>query len=129
VEQLALIITDGADSTRGMADTMALALAPPWKAVVMPAEQFDVTQLLASDAFFIGAESPSPPSFSQFSTVLAHINLAGRPCGVFSSSKEAADFVRRILRDSEAALYPDVFLGEGDLKAWTKKVLAGTQKN
>jgi len=129
VEQLALIVIDTADSTRGMADAMALALTPPWKAVVMPAEQFDVTQLLASDAFFIGAESPNPPCFSQLSTVLAHINLAGRPCGVFSSSKGAADSVRGILRDSEAALYPDTFLGEGDVKAWTKKVLAGTPKS
>jgi len=95
----------------------------------MPAEHFDVTQLLASDAFFLGAESSNPPCFSRLCDVLAHINLAGRPCGVFSPSKEAADCLCVILRDSEAALCQDVFLDEGNVKAWTKKVLAEAKKN
>jgi len=129
VELLALIITDGANSTREIADAMALALAPPWKSVVMAAENFDVTQLLAADACFLGAESPNPPSFSQLCDVLAHINLAGKPWGVFSSSKEAAGSVCGILRDSEAALCPDIFLGEENVKAWIKKVLAKTPKS
>jgi len=128
VEKTALIVTDGAESTRKVAETIALTLPPQWKAVVMPAENFDVTQLLAAAACFLGAESPNPPCFSKLCKVLAHINLAGRPWGVFSSLKETADYLCEILQDSEAALCPDVFLGEGEVKTWIEKVLAGTQK-
>jgi len=123
VERTALIVTDGADTTRKIAETIALALDSPWKAVVVPAEQFEVTQLLAAAACFFGAESPTPSSFSPLGKVLAHINLAGRPCGVFSSSKEAADYLCEILHDSEAALCPDSYLCEGDVKTWLKRVL------
>ena len=129
VEKIALIVSDGADSTRKMAEAIALSLDSPWKTVVMPGENFDVTQLLAAAACFLGAESPNPPCFSRLCNVLAHINLAGRPWGIFSSSEETAAYLRGILHDSEAALYPDTFFGEGDVKAWTEKVLAEAPKS
>jgi hypothetical protein len=124
VEKTALIITDGADSTRKTAESIAGALRPMETAII-PADQFDVTKLLAAAAFFLGAESPEPSSFSSLCNVLAHINLPGRPCGVFSSSKAAADYLCGILRDSEAAVCAELFLGEGDIKAWTEKVIKG----
>jgi hypothetical protein len=105
-----------------MAETIVRALSP-METAIMPADEFDVTKLLAASACFFGVENPDQPCFSFISKVLAHINLADRPCGVFSSSKEAAAYLSGIIHDAETALCPEPFLGEGDVKVWTEKVL------
>jgi hypothetical protein len=110
-----------------MAETIAGALSP-METAIMPANEFDVTKLLAASAFFLGTENPEPPCFSFINKVLAHINLVGRPCGVFSPSKEAAAYLSGIVHDAETALCPEPFLGEGDVKAWTEKVLGKSQE-
>lgn len=122
MEKTALIIIDGADSTRKIAESIAGALNP-METTLMKADEFDVTKLLAATAFFLGAECPEPASFSLLCKVLAHINLVGRRCGVFSSSKEAADYLCGILRDSEVTVCAAIFPGEGDIKTWTEKVI------
>jgi hypothetical protein len=127
VGKTALIVIDGVDSTRKMAETIAGALSP-METMIMPADEFDVTKLLAASACFFGVESPNPPCFSFISEVLAHINLAARPSGVFSPSKEAAAYLIGIIHDAETALCQEPFLGEGDIKAWTKKVCTKGQK-
>jgi hypothetical protein len=127
VEKTALIIIDGSDSIREMAESISGALSGV-KTVIMAADEFDVTQLLAASVCFLGMESPNPPNFSFINKVFTHINLAGRPCGVFSHSKEAAAYMGKIIHDTEAALFPAHFLGEGDVKAWTENVLAQGQK-
>jgi hypothetical protein len=127
VGKTALIIIDGVDSTRKMAEAIAGVLNP-METAIMSADEFDVTKLLAADVFFLGAENPDPPCFSFINKVLAHINLASRPCGVFSPSKEAAAYLSGIVHDAETALCPEPFLGEGDVKAWSKKVLEKSQE-
>jgi len=126
VGKTALLIIDGTDSTRKMAEAIAGALNP-METAIMPADEFDVTKLLAAEVFFLGTESSNPPCFSFLKKVLDHINLAGRPCGVFSPSKEAVAYLGGIIHDAEAALCPEPFLGDGDVKAWVKKVLGNKE--
>jgi len=122
VEKTALVIIDGAESTRKTAESVAGALGN-FKVVSLDAKDFTGTQLLSADIYFFGAENPAPPSFSYLQKMLAHINLAGRPCGIFSGSAKAADYLSGMVRDSELALYPDPYVGNGDIKAWTEKVI------
>jgi hypothetical protein len=122
VEITVLIVTDGAESTRKTAEAIAGELKK-CKVISVSAKDFAGTDLLPADCCFFGAENPDPPSYSYLYKMLQHINLAGRSCGIFSRSKKAAEYLCAMVKASEAALYPDPYLGEGDIKEWVKKVV------
>ena len=74
----------------------------------------------------MGCEKPNPDSFSYLADLLKHINLAGRPCGVFSpGSEKAAKYLAGLVKDSEAALNPKPLLSGSGVKAWADKVISG----
>ncbi|MDR1566359.1 MAG: hypothetical protein LBS48_03630 [Treponema sp.] len=126
VKKNILIVTDGAESTVKMAEALAVVLKGS-KVTVKDAAYFEGIDLLPVDAFFIGCEVPTPSSFGYIEELLQHINLAGRSCGVFSpGSKQAAQYLARIIRDSGAALNPAPLFAAGrkDLNAWAEKVIA-----
>jgi hypothetical protein len=119
-----LIVVDGAESTQKMAAAIAAALKN-FTVVTLTAGEFSGTNILSADIYFFGAEAPNPPSFTYLNTMLHHINLVGRPCGVFSNSVNAAEYLRSMVHDSELALYPVVLMeGKGDAKKWTESVTA-----
>ena len=121
-----LIITDGTEKVKIMAEDIAAALKGN-KILIKDALSFIGTDLLPAELLFIGCEEPSPPSFDFFEDLLQHINLANRPLGIFSpSSNEAVLYLDRIVRDSEAALYSEPFFANnnGDIEKWTARVLA-----
>ena len=121
VEKAVIIVTDEAESTGKMAEAIAAELKN-FKIVSVTAKDFSGTDLLAASIIFFGAERNDPPSFTYLNKMLQHINLAGRSCGIFSPSKQAAEYLCGMVRDSEITVYPDLFLGEGDIKTWVKKV-------
>jgi hypothetical protein len=124
----ALIVVDGAESIQKMAAAIASALKN-FSVVTLTAGEFSGTHILAADIYFFGAEVPNPPSFAYLNAVLQHINLAGRPCGVFSSSTSGAEYLRNAVHDSELALYPVVLMKEkDDVKKWTESVAAGLKE-
>jgi hypothetical protein len=123
----ALIVTDGAVSTQQMAETIAVALRE-FAVTIVPAGAFSGTHILPADIVFFGAEAPNPPTFVYLNKVLQHINLAGRPCGIFSGSVSALDYLQKMVHDSELVLCPDPFQGKGDVRVWIKKVAEPLQK-
>lgn len=121
-----LVITDDSKGTTEMAAGIAAALHGS-KVLVKSAPEFKGNDLLPADAFFLGCEKPRPDSFAYIEDLFLHINLAGRPCGVFSpGSKKAVDYLAALVRDSEAALNPEPLLAspETNLNDWSKSVLA-----
>jgi hypothetical protein len=120
-----LIVTDGTDSIQVIAKSITAALTG-CKVKTCAAESFAGTDLLAAQIFFLGCEKPRPASFAYLSQLLAHINLAGRPCGVFSSGGSALKYLCGLVKDSEAALGEPLLAGEGEIKpASLKKWLKG----
>ena len=103
-----LIIFDNGAVTKKVTENIAaiLGTAPfeNWSATVISAKDFSPTQLLPAQAFLLGCEKPEPPDFTGVKELLKHINLAGRPCGVFSSQLSAVKYLSGLVRDSEAAL-------------------------
>jgi len=122
VEKTALIVTDDAESIRIMAEAIAEELKK-CKVIFLSAKDFMGTDLLPANLCFFGAENPEPPSFENLYKMLQHINLADRTCGIFSNSEKAAEYLCGMVRDSELALYPNPYLGKGDIKTWVKKVV------
>jgi hypothetical protein len=121
-----LIITDGAEQTSKMADDVAKALRGS-KVQVKSACDFKGNDLLPADAFFLGCEIPEPDSFAYLTDLLKHINLAGRPCGVFSpGSKTAAKYLGKLVFDCEAALKSEPLLSaDADVVGeWARSVVA-----
>jgi hypothetical protein len=121
-----LIVTDGADSTRALAEQISNALADH-KVKVRPAESFEGTDLLPAQVFFLGCEKANPPSFSYLAEMLKHINLASRPCGIFSVKTGALTYLASLVKDSEAALGEPLLAENGEVKAaalkkWLKAV-------
>ena len=123
-----LIVTDGSGETAKMAAGIAAALKGN-RVTVKTAPDFAGNDLLPAEAFFLGCEKPKPGSFAYLTDLLKHINLAGRPCGVFSpGSEKAAKYLAGLVRDSEAALNPKPLLAgsAAAVKKWAEKVISGS---
>jgi hypothetical protein len=120
-----LIVTDGAVSTMKAAEQIAAELADS-QVVVRAAADFAGTDILPAEVFFLGCEAPNPPSFAYLEELLRHINLAGRPCGVFSpKSEKAVEYLAGLVKDCEAVL-GEAFLSSKDgagFKKWVKSIL------
>jgi hypothetical protein len=119
-----LIVIDGTEQAGKMADDIAAALKES-AVTIKTAAGFAGTDILPADVFFIGCDAPKPASFDYLEDMLKHINLAGRPCGVFSpKSEKAASYLADLLADSEAALYSQpLFADSADIPGWVEKVL------
>jgi len=121
-----VIITDESKETSEMAAGIAEALGDNEVSIKCVTE-FKGNDLLPADAFFLGCEKPKPESFAYLEDLLLHINLAGRPCGVFSPGDEAAaKYLAALVHDSEAALHPKPFLSpaDGEIKNWSQNVIS-----
>jgi hypothetical protein len=113
------------ESTQRMAEQIETALTG-CKVVNIPANDFSGTDILPADVCFFGCESPDPPSFAHLEEVLRHINLAGRPCGLFSpESGRVLEYLSGIVRDSELALHAEPLFssGAGRIKHWVKDLI------
>jgi len=112
-----LIIADNGDVTRSVARNIAavFGIAPfaNWTAAVISAKDFSPTRLLSAHAFLLGCEKPEPPEFTDIKALFKHINLAGRPCGVFSPQEKAVKYLSGLVRDSEAALGNPLVVNKG----------------
>ncbi|GHV88159.1 hypothetical protein AGMMS50267_05190 [Spirochaetia bacterium] len=105
-----LIVTDGAKPTIALAKRIAAKAARMIHAgrapTIVSAGDFTATDILPAVLCFFGCEQPHPPSFAHLEEVLRHINLAGRPCGLFSpGSADAIGYLSGIVRDAELAAY------------------------
>ena len=112
-----LIVADNGAITRGVTKNIAAVFgtAPfvDWSAAVISAEDFSPTMLLSAHAFLLGCEKPESPGFMPVKELFKHINLAGRPCGVFSSQLNAIKYLSGLVRDSEAALGSPLVVDKG----------------
>ena len=124
-----LIIIDGSEETAKMAAEIVTALEDNIVAV-KTASEFKGNDILPAEAFFLGCEHPKPDSFAYLTDLLKHINLAGRPCGVFSpGSTKAAEYLSALVHDSEATLNQEpLFSGSGGdiVKKWAKNIVLGS---
>jgi len=119
-----LIITDGSGETAKMAAGIASALKGNTVSI-KNASDFKGNDILPADAFFLGCEKPRPESYSYLADLLKHINLAGRPCGIFSpGSEKAVKYLSGLVRDCEAALNPKPLTAAvKDTGSWAQKVI------
>lgn len=109
-----------------MGKAIAAALGRP-HVVLMDASEFQATDILPADACFLGCDQPKPASFNELERVLQGMNLANRPCGVFSpASKDAIDYLRSLVGPSELRLNPKPLLGDkkDDVAGWVKETIA-----
>jgi adenine phosphoribosyltransferase len=124
-----LIITDGTEATQKMASDLVRVMKGA-RVVSIIAPDFAGTDILPAEVYFFGCEEPKPASFSYLAEVLKHINLVGRPCGIFSpQSEKAIEYLSALVRDSELALYFKP-LFEKDInqaKPWADQVISKGQ--
>ena len=122
-----LIITDGSVETAKMAAGIETALKGN-NVSVKSASEFKGNDILPAEAFFLGCEKPNPDSFTYLADLLKHINLAGRPCGVFTpGSEKTAKYLAGLVKDCEAALHPEKLSSPGKSPVkWAKSVISGS---
>ena len=121
-----LIITDNSKETAEMASGIAAALEGN-KVSVKAVSEFKGNDILPTDAFFLGCEEPNQESFNYIRDLFMHINLTGRPCGIFSpGSTNAVEFLANMVHDSEAAINPKLLLGsmKTEINNWSQKVIS-----
>jgi len=127
-----LVVTDNGPVTVNIAKNIAAVFgkAPfmDWSAAVISAGDFSPTRLLPVNAFFLGCEKPESPDFTPVKELFKHINLAGRPCGVFSTQANAIKYLSGLVRDSEAALGSPLVVEDGakdsrKLKKWVGSII------
>lgn len=126
-----LILVDESNALKEVGRQLAAHLAPAHVAIIDAAD-FSATDILPADAYFFGCQEPHPLRFSEVERVLKGINLAGRPCGLFTlSAKNAIEYLRTITRDADLAVFPEPLLYEAlkpvdrtpQVKAWVQSVL------
>ena len=127
IKKRVLIVTDGTDSIKAIADSIVSCLQGN-DIKICPAEKFAGTDLLPAHIFFLGCEKPNPDSFLYLSQMLGHINLAGRRCGVFSNNGKALKYLSGLFKSSEAVLDELLIANAGkikqaDVKKWLKGIL------
>jgi hypothetical protein len=126
VRKKALIITDASESIQATAKIISDALTE-FNVKTCTAADFAGTDLLPADVFFLGCENPGHESFAYLEDLLLHINLASRKCGIFSTSKNALQYLRGMLKDSEADLGEPLLFTENEekesiVKNWLNKL-------
>jgi hypothetical protein len=129
-----LIIADCGAVTRRVVENIKAILgrAPfaDWSAAVVSVKDFSPTMLLSAHAFLLGCEKPESPEFTGIKIFFKHINLAGRPCGVFSPQTNAIKYLKGLVRDSEAALGNPLVVNKGaadsrKLQKWVGGIIGG----
>jgi hypothetical protein len=124
-----LIVTDGADPTQKIAGQIAAELES-CQVVMKAAAGFSGTDILPAEIIFLGCQNPDPPSFAYLADLLQHINLVGRPCGLFSpGSGKAAKYLTDLCRASELAIRAKPLVSKGGvvpsgvLRHWVESFL------
>ena len=122
----ALIVIDGTDAIRKAAEELAAALEG-YHTSVRLAESFAGTDLLPAHVFFLGCETAEPLSFTYLDEMLQHINLSGRPCGVFSTDKKALKYLSQLVEASgakaaEPLLVKDSSAASADIQKWVQTI-------
>lgn len=120
-----LIITDGTDSIRRIAESIEKALID-CEVKICPASDFAGNDILPAEAFFLGCESPNPGSFAYLEEMLEHINLAPRSCGIFSNNKDSLKYMSGLLSDCEASLGEPLLASDGsapNVENWLKATI------
>ena len=129
-----LIITDDTGTMRKMAQDIAGVFGKPplenYRVSAVDAEKFSATDLLPAAAFFIGCNEPDAFSYLYIEELFNHINLAGRPCSVFSANAQAIKYLSKLLHASEAAVYKPLQVTDGktDEKVLTNWILNTLKK-
>ena len=123
-----LIISDGSFETAIMAERIAEALKGN-KVSVKSAFDFKGNDILPAEVIFLGCGKPKPDSFSYISDLFKHINLAGRPCGIFTpGTVKTAKYLAGLVKDCDAALNPEPLISGSavNVKRWAGKVVSGS---
>jgi hypothetical protein len=125
-----VIIIDDTERMRELAGAIAAIIGENsgCQAAVFTADAFSGSDLLPADAFFLGCTDPNPPSFAYIETLFGHINLAGRPCGIFAANARCAQYLSALVRDSEPALGKPFLAKDGavdtpKLRRWIHGIL------
>ena len=127
VNKKVLIVTDETESIQLIAKSIMSALTD-YTVIIRCGDKFAGTDLLPTDTFFIGCGKPNPVSFTYLTEMLAHINLADRKCGIFSTNEKSIKYLRKILKDCEAGI-DELLLTEGGkghsalIKKWLKGLI------
>ncbi|QQO11127.1 hypothetical protein [Breznakiella homolactica] len=123
-----IIVTDGTEAVQKIAGQIASELKDH-QVISKTADDFAATDLLPADIYFFGCEKAKPALFSGLEEVLLHINLVGRPCGLFTSGDEkAVKYLRKMVHDSELDVNTDPFVAgaSGAIKSWVRSVQQGS---
>ncbi|HCC38127.1 MAG TPA: hypothetical protein DEQ14_11245 [Treponema sp.] len=123
----ALIVIDETETVGKIAEAVSAALKG-YQTLIRPAEAFAGTDLLPAHVFFLGCGKPEPETFGLVGRMLEHINLAGRPCGVFSADSKALKYLSALVKDSGAAAGEPLLVKDGapvqsEIKKWTQDIL------
>lgn len=121
-----LIVTDTDPGIQALAGKIARELHK-YKVVTLECSDFAATDILPADACFLGCSEAKTRCFSELERVLKGINLAGRPCGLFSNEPGAAiEWLRGLCRDSELVVHSEALTAGSvsNLSSWVGEVLS-----
>ena len=128
----ALIITDDSETTANLAEIITRIINKNkingYSASIIKTEEFKGNDILPVQAFFLGCGEPQPYSFTYIEDLLAHINLSGRRCGVFSANSKAVKYLSGIIGTCEAVSGEPFWAKDGktdleELEKWINGIL------
>jgi hypothetical protein len=119
-----VIVTDDVLSTRNIAEQIVAALEGSCRVISLVAPDFKGNEILPADVIFLGCMNPNPPAFAYLEELFRHINLAGKPCGIFSGSGKAVPYLKNLIHDSELVpAKPFTGAAGTELQKWIKGIV------
>jgi len=96
------------------------------EAVVKPASQITIPEILATSLFIFGADEPEAKSYAEIVRVLSGINLASRRVAFFGADGASVAWLKNMVSDSELAQVGTDLLGSkpdpAAIAAWVRSI-------
>jgi hypothetical protein len=122
-----LVVHDGTADLERVAEALKKHCSDA-SVIIRNGVDFTATDLLPADAFFFGCSSPKPASFAELERVLKGINLAGKPCGLFTlEGEKSVLYLRSIVKDADLAVNFATHISSSvkKLGVWVSETLEG----
>ena len=133
-----LIITDDSTTMQNLGEKITAIMKgqqfAEYSVVIIKGKDFSATDLLPVQSFFIGCETPKAFSSLYIEDLFAHINLAGRSCGIISNRAGAIKYLSALVRASEATVGKLLLAKDGtvdnmELQNWIHSIIQQGGKN
>jgi hypothetical protein len=120
-----VIFEDGREALETVAKRIKASLSDTASVKARSASEVAVAEILAADAYVLGASDAQAAAWAEIKRLLSGMNLAGRRTGFFSEKKGGSDGLKSALASAELSVTASEFVVGANVavEAWVEGFL------